>query len=245
MTYAIIFIMGLLCGSFLNVCIFRIPLKQDIVYKRSHCPCCGNALKWSELIPVFSFLAQKGRCRSCAAKLSFQYPLVELLNGMVYVWIYHLYGLTVHALLYCLCASALLVISVIDWRTFEIPPGLNLFIFILGLIHVFFDLANWLQYVFGFVAVSGLFLLIYLVTKGRGIGGGDIKLMAAAGFLLGWQHILLAMMIGAISGSAIHLLLMAIKGKTRVLAFGPYLAFGIFVAMLYGGELIRWYLGLF
>ena len=202
-------------------------------------------MKWSELIPVLSFLAQKGRCRSCAAKLSFQYPLVELLNGMVYVWIYHLYGLTVHALLYCLCASALLVISVIDWRTFEIPPGLNLFIFILGLIHVFFDLANWLQYVFGFVAVSGLFLLIYLVTKGRGIGGGDIKLMAAAGFLLGWQHILLAMMIGAISGSAIHLLLMAIKGKNRVLAFGPYLAFGIFVAMLYGGELIRWYLGLF
>ena len=108
-----------------------------------------------------------------------------------------------------------------------------------------FDLANWLHYLLGFIAVSGLFLVIYLVTKGRGIGGGDIKLMAAAGLLLGWQQILLAMMIGAILGSIIHLLLMALKDKDRVLAFGPYLSLGIFIAMLYGSEIMKWYLSIF
>ena len=194
---------------------------------------------------MVSFVIQKGRCRNCLAKLSYQYPLVELLNGMIYLWIYHLYGLTFTTLLYSLCASALLVISVIDWFTFEIPPGLNLFIFILGLIHIFFDFGNWLHYLLGLVTVSGLFLVLYLITKGRGIGGGDIKLMAAAGLLLGWQNILLAMMIGAISGSVIHLLLMRLKGKDRVLAFGPYLSFGIFAAMLYGREMISWYLNIF
>lgn len=241
----LIFTMGLLTGSFLNVCIFRIPLKQDIVYRRSHCLGCGNALKWSELVPVISYVIQRGRCRNCTAKLSPQYPLVELINGLVYVWIYYLYGLTITTLLYCLCASALIVISMIDWRTFEIPPGLNLFILVLGLINMIFDLANWLHYLLGFIAVSGLFLVIYLVTKGRGIGGGDIKLMAAAGLLLGWQQILLAMMIGAILGSIIHLLLMALKDKDRVLAFGPYLSLGIFIAMLYGSEIMKWYLSIF
>ena len=240
-----IFLIGISLGSFLNVCIYRIPKKEDIVFERSHCMSCGNVLKWYELIPLFSFLVQGGKCRNCKTKLSVQYPLIELLNGLIYVWIFMAKGFQPESILFCICASVLIVISVIDWRTFEIPCGCNIVIGILGIVRVFLNLAHWYDYVIGFFAVSGLFLIIYWITKGRGIGGGDIKLMAAAGLLLGWQNILLALMIGSIAGSVIHLTLMKVQGKDRVLAFGPYLAFGIFTAMLYGNEIITWYLSMF
>ncbi len=244
-TYIMIFLIGISIGSFLNVCIYRIPEKEDIVLERSHCMSCGNVLKWYELIPLFSFLAQGGKCRSCKAKLSIQYPLIELINGLIYLWIFAVNGFSVESILFCVCASVLIVISVIDWRTYEIPFGCNIIIGILGIVRVLLNLTHWYDYVIGFFVVSGLFLLIYWITKGRGIGGGDIKLMAAAGLLLGWQNILLALMIGSIAGSIIHLSLMKIRGKDRVLAFGPYLAFGIFISMLYGNEIITWYLSMF
>ena len=240
-----IFLIGISIGSFLNVCIYRIPKKEDIVFERSHCMSCGNVLKWYELIPLFSFLVQGGKCRNCKTKLSVQYPLIELLNGLIYVWIFMAKGFQPESILFCICASVLIVISVIDWRTYEIPFGCNIVIGILGIVRVILDLAHWYDYVIGFFAVSGLFLIIYWITKGRGIGGGDIKLMAAAGLLLGWQNILLSLMIGSIAGSVIHLALMKIQGKDRVLAFGPYLAFGIFISMLYGNDIITWYLGMF
>ena len=243
--YIMIFLIGISIGSFLNVCIYRIPKKEDIVFERSHCMSCGNVLKWYELIPLFSFLVQGGKCRNCKTKLSVQYPLIELLNGLIYVWIFMAKGFQPESILFCICASVLIVISVIDWRTYEIPFGCNIVIGILGIVRVILDLAHWYDYVIGFFAVSGLFLIIYWITKGRGIGGGDIKLMAAAGLLLGWQNILLALMIGSIAGSVIHLTLMKVQGKDRVLAFGPYLAFGIFTAMLYGNEIITWYLSMF
>ncbi len=244
-TYIMIFLVGISIGSFLNVCIYRIPEKEDIVLERSHCMSCGNVLKWYELIPLFSFLAQGGKCRNCKAKLSIQYPLIELINGLIYLWIFAVNGFSVESILFCVCASVLIVISVIDWRTYEIPFGCNIIIGILGIVRVLLNLTHWYDYVIGFFVVSGLFLLIYWITKGRGIGGGDIKLMAAAGLLLGWQNILLALMIGSIAGSIIHLSLMKIRGKDRVLAFGPYLAFGIFISMLYGNEIITWYLSMF
>ena len=243
--YIMIFLIGISIGSFLNVCIYRIPKKEDIVFERSHCMSCGNVLKWYELIPLFSFIVQGGKCRNCKTKLSVQYPLIELLNGLIYVWIFMAKGFQPESILFCICASVLIVISVIDWRTYEIPFGCNIVIGILGIVRVILDLAHWYDYVIGFFAVSGLFLIIYWITKGRGIGGGDIKLMAAAGLLLGWQNILLALMIGSIAGSVIHLTLMKVQGKDRVLAFGPYLAFGIFISMLYGNNLITWYLGMF
>ena len=243
--YIMIFLIGISIGSFLNVCIYRIPKKEDIVFERSHCMSCGNVLKWYELIPLFSFLVQGGKCRNCKTKLSVQYPLIELLNGLIYVWIFMAKGFQPESILFCICASVLIVISVIDWRTYEIPFGCNIVIGILGIVRVFLNLAYWYDYVIGFFVVSGLFLIIYWITKGRGIGGGDIKLMAAAGLLLGWQNILLSLMIGSIAGSVIHLALMKIQGKDRVLAFGPYLAFGIFISMLYGNDIITWYLGMF
>lgn len=244
--YVVIFLMGITIGSFLNVCIYRIPNNEDIVSKRSHCMSCGNVLNWYELIPLFSYIMQGGKCRSCKTKLSVQYPLIELLNGLIYVWIFMVNGLTLESILFCICASVLIVLSVIDWRTYEIPYGCNIIIGILGIIRVVFcDLAHWYEYVIGFFIVSGLFLIILIVSNGRAMGGGDVKLMAAAGLLLGWKGIILSLMLGSIAGSIIHLTLMKVQGKERVLAFGPYLALGIFIAMLYGNEIITWYLNMF
>lgn len=233
---------GLVIGSFLNVCIYRIPRGEEVVKTPSHCPDCMTVLKWYELIPVFSFLIQKGRCRNCKGKISFRYPAVELLNGGLYLWVFYKTGFGPLGIIYCLCTSALIVIAVTDFKTYEIPLGCNLFIGALGVARVIMDLSSWQEYVIGFFAVSGLFVIIFLITKGKGIGGGDIKLMAAAGLLLGWKQILLALAIGSVAGSVIHITLMKLKNKNRVLAFGPYLAVGIFTAMLYGDEVIKWYL---
>lgn len=174
-----------------------------------------------------------------------QIPLIELLNGLVYVWIFKEKGFQAEMVLFCICASVLIVISIIDLRTYEIPFGCNIMIGILGIVRMILHLERWYDHAIGFVAVSGLFLIIYWITKGKGIGGGDIKLMAAAGLMLGWKNILLALMIGSVAGSVIHLTLMKLQGKDRVLAFGPYLAFGIFTAMLYGDNIITWYLRMF
>lgn len=243
MTITIIY--GVLIGSFLNVCIYRIPEKQSVVVVRSHCMSCGKQIKWYDLVPLVSFLILRGKCRYCKAKLSWQYPAVEALNGILYGIIVLVNGFNITSILYCLATSALLALSIIDWRTYEIPPSFNIFIGILGIIRLILDLPHWYNYVIGFVSVSGFLLLIFLVTKGRGIGFGDVKLMAAAGLLLGWKLIILSLGLGCVLGSIIHITLMYVKDKDRVLAFGPYLSLGIFISMLYGEQIIEWYLHMF
>lgn len=238
-------IYGILIGSFLNVCIYRIPEKQSVVVVRSHCMSCGKQIKWYDLVPLVSFLILRGKCRYCKAKLSWQYPAVEALNGILYGIIVLVNGFNITSILYCLATSALLALSIIDWRTYEIPPSFNIFIGILGIIRLILDLPHWYNYVIGFVSVSGFLLLIFLVTKGRGIGFGDVKLMAAAGLLLGWKLIILSLGLGCVLGSIIHITLMYVKDKDRVLAFGPYLSLGIFISMLYGEQIIEWYLHMF
>ena len=132
--YIAIFIFGITIGSFLNVCICRIPLGESIVTAPSHCMSCGSKLKWYDMVPVFSWLVLGGKCRSCKAKISAQYPIVEAANGILYVVVCMVNGLNGQSLLYCLMVSALLVLSVIDWRTYEIPVGINLFLAVLGVI---------------------------------------------------------------------------------------------------------------
>ena len=241
----IIFLYGIIIGSFLNVCIYRIPKKENIVTTRSHCMSCGYQLRWYDLIPLFSWLALGGRCRKCKAKISVQYPAIEALNGVLYLIVFLRYGVSIETLLYCLMASALLALSVIDFRTFEIPLGFNVFIAVLGLVRVLTDLTNWQEYAVGFFAVSVVLYIIYVLTKGRGIGGGDIKLMAASGLLLGWKCNILAFLLGCIIGSVIHLLRMRFTKAERVLAMGPYLSIGIYISALWGTQLIDWYLSLF
>ena len=238
-------LLGLCLGSFCNVLIYRIPKGEDFVKTRSHCMSCGHELRWYELIPLLSFLLQRGRCRACGIKLSMQYPIVEALNGGMWLLTGLLFwGDWLRIALYCAMVSLLLVLSVIDWRTFEIPNGLNLSVFLLGLIQLAADRGNWALYLIGMCSVSLLFLLLWRLTGGAGIGMGDVKLMAAAGLLLGWQRILLALIVGSVLGSVIHLIRMG-RGAGRKLAFGPYLAAGICFSALFGQETIAAYLGLF
>lgn len=242
MQYFLCFLLGITVGSFLNVCIYRLPKHEDITTTRSHCMNCGNVIKWYDLFPVFSYLILKGKCRYCHTKLSVQYPIIELLNGILYCMILIVMGMNVRAILTCALTSCLIVITVIDWRTYEIPVGLNVFIGILGIIGIAFDYKNFLYYIIGALCVSGLLLLIYILSKGRAMGGGDIKLMAAAGLLIGWDKIILAFVLGCILASIIHLIRMKISGQGSVLAFGPYLAAGIYIAALYGEKIINAYL---
>ena len=243
--YIIIFLFGIVIGSFLNVCIFRIPEKEDIVKTGSHCMSCGYRLKWYDMIPVMSFLILRGKCRKCGAKLSVQYPLIEAANGILYVLIVWTGGLGIESLLYCLLASALLVLSVIDFRTYEIPFGINLFILALGLIRVGTDYQNFLTYLIGLLSVSAFLAVLYYATGGRAIGGGDVKLMAACGLLLGWKLIILAFLSGCIFGAVIHVIRMRISGESHVLAMGPYLSMGVLVAALWGEKMLTWYLAQF
>ena len=199
--YITIFLFGIVIGSFVNVCIYRIPKKEDIVKVRSHCMSCGYQLKWYDLVPIF-----------------------------------------IESLLYCLLTSALITLSVIDFRTYEIPLGINIFILTIGLIRVVTDLSGWLSYLIGFCSVSVFLMILYYATKGRGIGGGDVKLMAVCGLVLGWKLIILAFFIGCILGAVIHVARMRISGESHVLAMGPYLSMGIFIAMLWGNQIIEWYL---
>lgn len=195
-------------------------------------------------------MALGGRCRKCKARISVQYPVIEALNGILWLTIFFVCGVSIETALYCIMASALLALSVIDFRTYEIPFGFNLMIAALGLIRVLTDLPNWTAYVIGFFAVSAPLYLLYFVTKGRGIGGGDIKLMAAAGLLLGWKLAILAFLIGCVLGSVIHVIRMRVadaKGSKaeHVLAMGPYLSAGIFIAALWGDRIVTWYLGFY
>ena len=242
--YFYIFLMGITFGSFFTLAVYRIPLGQDITHNRSYCPNCNHKLSNLDLIPLFSYIFLRGKCRYCKTKISAQYPVIEAVNGFGYVLIFIMNGFNFTGILYALCFSMLTAITVIDWRTYEIPLGLNITILVLGAIHLALDYHNFLYYLIGMVSVSGFLLLLFIITGGRGIGGGDIKLMFAAGLLLGWKHIILALVIGCIIGSIVHLTLMRIKGKGRVLAFGPYLSIGIFTVMLFGSQILDWYIGL-
>ena len=216
--YILIFAFGIVIGSFLNVCIYRIPQHETVVTERSHCMRCGYQLAWYDMVPVFSWLFLRGRCRKCKEPISPQYPIIEALNGILYIVVFAVNGLELTSIIYCFLTSALIVLSVIDWRTYEIPLGINIFILVLG--------------------------ILLLVSGGRAIGGGDVKLMACAGLAIGWQNITLAFFLGCIIGSVIHLIRMKVTNAGNRLAMGPYLAAGIFISMLWGEKMISAYLTL-
>lgn len=210
----------------------------------SHCMSCGHKLVWYDLFPLFSYLFLKGRCRYCGSKLSYQYFLIELLNGILYLVVFRVNGMNVESVLFALLVSALLTLSVIDYRTLEIPVRINAVILGIGIVHIIFDLENWIHYLIGFFSTSLFLFLCLIITRGKGIGGGDIKLMAVAGLCLGWQNIMLALAAGCIIGSVIQCIIIAVtKNKTKF-AMGPYLSVGIFVAMLWGDRFIDWYISL-
>ena len=164
--------------------------------------------------------------------------------ALLWAAIFAVKGWEASAILLGLAASALLSLSWIDWKTYEIPFSYNVFIFALGVIGMVFDLAHWYEYVIGFFAISLPLLALFYLSKGTAIGGGDVKLMAACGMLLGWKLTLLGFVLGCIIGSVIHIVRMKISGEKHMLAMGPYLSVGVGIAALFGNAAIAWYLSM-
>ncbi len=234
---------GLVIGSFLNVVILRLPQDKSLIID-SACPKCGAPLEWRDMIPVASYLLLGGKCRCCKEPISKQYPIVEALTGVAFALIYLTKGFSIASVIYCLLACVLIVLAVIDERTFEIPRILNYCIFILSVILTLMDIQNIVGHLMGAITIGVFLFILYVLTKRHGIGLGDIKLMACAGLGLGVGKTWLAFFWGCILGSIIHSIRMRVQGSGRQLAFGPYLAAGIFLAVLCGDAFITWYLGL-
>lgn len=244
---ALIILLGLIIGSFLNVCIYRIPLSRTVVKGRSYCPSCGNLISWYWNIPVLSYLILKGRCKYCGEQISPVYPLVEILNALLTYAAFLLYGFSIMTIFAAVFFSALLVISFIDLKHQIIPDGLVVFLLLLGATHagyqIFFLNEPWFTFAIGIAAASLPLFLLGLVFP-DGLGGGDVKLMAAAGLFLGWKLILLALFLGNFA-ALFYVLARFLLGKFNrrtPIPFGPFLSLGMIGAMLFGDQLIDVYL---
>ncbi|MBR1444346.1 MAG: prepilin peptidase [Firmicutes bacterium] len=245
--YAVFFFLfGITIGSFLNVCIYRIPKNETIITVPSHCTSCGHKLNWLDLFPLFSWLFLGGKCRYCKAKISFQYPLVELLNGLAYLGLFLYFGLNAYTVFLCIFFSALIIVSGTDIREGIVLDSINLFILILGIIYMlFFDLDNWSSHLIGFFSVSVPLIIIALLTGGMGMG--DVKLYAAAGFFLGWKYALLSVVIMSVISAISGIIFMifgggSFKSKLRLV---PFITVAILITVLCGDSIINWYLSFF
>ena len=239
-------IIGLAIGSFLNVLIYRIPIKLSVSKGNSFCPKCNHKLIWLDLFPVFSYLFLGAKCRYCKAPISFRYPFVEVLNAVCYMGIYLMFGFNIASICYAVFCTSLIVLAFIDIDHKIIPDRFNIIIGICGILLLFFthDI-TWLDRVIGFFAISIPILIISLISGG--MGEGDIKLFAVCGFFLGWKLILLTMLFASIFAAIFGIILMINKkatGKTEM-PFGPYIAMAAIVSLFFGNGLLNSYLSLF
>jgi leader peptidase (prepilin peptidase)/N-methyltransferase len=245
----------MILGSFINVCIYRIPEKKSIVTPPSSCRNCGRGIKWHDNIPVLSYMILGGKCRYCGEPISMQYPMVEMFTGFLVALLFIKLGPTFDMFFITLAAVILIIIAGIDLRTMLIPNGTVLTLLVLGVVYsgirVLFPGVTafplkWFEPLIGFVAASLPLFLVAVISKG-GMGGGDIKLMAAAGVLLGWKGAFVAMLAGSVAGAVISLFLiiLRIKGRKDMIPFGPFLCAGILFAALFTPGTVNWYLGLF
>lgn len=252
MIYAIVFAFGLIIGSFLNVCIYRMPRELSIVRPASRCPSCGNGLKPWDNIPVLSFVLLGGRCRYCKERISFRYPVVEFLNGLCYVLVLWRFGPGQSSLIFMIYFSTLIVITFIDLDFQIIPDVITLPGAVIALVLGIFLVSDpfdrganlgMVQSLTGFFLGGGLFYAVAVLSRG-GMGGGDIKMMAMVGALTGWKGVLLTTFLGSLAGSIIGIGLMLFKGKGRKtrIPFGPFLALGSAISVLWGQELLKLYL---
>lgn len=242
--YSCFFILGLVFGSFFNVIGLRVPLKKSIISPRSACSNCGHTLHSIELVPVFSYILQKGKCRSCGTHISILYPLIELLTGCLFVFALIQIGFQMELLIALTLISLLVIIVVSDLAYMLIPDGILLFFLSIFIIERFFiPLDSWWNSMIGAVGAFLVLFLIALVSNG-GMGGGDIKLFGVLGFVLGWKLILITFMIACFTGTIFGLVLMKAGSihKRNPIPFGPFIGLGGLVSYFYGNELIGWYL---
>lgn len=233
---AFFFILGLIIGSFLNVCIYRIPHNISIIKGRSFCPICKNKIKFYDNIPIISYILLKGKCRYCGAPISIQYPVVELIIGIFSLALFIKYSLSYKYIFYFIFVSSLTVLSVIDISHQIIPDVITIPGMILGILYSVLDELGLFRAILGLLLGGGLLLLISLLyssVRGReGMGGGDIKLMGMIGAWLGPRCIFPVIMIASVLGIVIgsFFLMMGKEGLKKPIPFGPFLSFG---ALLY------------
>jgi len=251
--YIWIFLVGISIGSFLNVLIYRIPRNKKFGFDRSYCPHCKAKIKFYDNIPILSYLILLGRCRSCKKRISLRYPAVELLNGLAYVFFFWHYGLTLHFFVFSFLSSILIAIFFIDLDFQIIPdlftiPGMVIGLGVslapggIGIINSAIGLV---------VGGAVLYLIAELgdrLFKKESMGGGDIKMAAMLGAFLGWQKVVFIFFGSAVVGLVVSIVLMFFSQELRskrVIPFGPFLAIAAVVAILYGDEIISYYLNTF
>ena len=245
------FIFGLCIGSFLNVCIYRLPVSKSIVHPRSMCPICGNFIRFYDNIPVLSYAWLKGKCRNCRTGIPLRYPIIELLSALFALTTIIKYGPTLEAVIYFAFIASLLVVTFIDIDHRIIPdvitlPGIPIF-FLAGLALPGLTIKDSL---IGILAGGGSLLLVAygynLITKKEGMGGGDIKLLAMIGAVIGWQGVLFTIFVSSLIGtlSGIIIMLYTRNNMKLKVPFGPFLAIGSITYIFFGPQLTQWYFNL-
>ncbi len=240
------FIFGAAIGSFLNVCIFRLPAKTSIVKPRSQCPYCQHPIRNGDNIPLISFILLRGKCRDCGGKISWRYPLVELITALLALLLFLKYGLTLSFLIFFIFTAVLIVITFIDLDHQIIPdiltlPGIPIFC----LAAIFLLKIPWLEALLGLLIGGGIFFTIAfvyeLITKREGMGGGDIKLLAMIGGFLGWKSLIFVLLFSSFSGAIIGITAMLIKKQDMKYAvpFGPFLAAAAVAYLFWGDAFMR------
>lgn len=246
--YLIVFLFGAVIGSFLNVCIYRLPREESVAWPGSHCPTCRQSIAAYDNIPVVSYLGLRGECRACHAPISIQYPLVEVLNAIAYVGVFWMFGFTAVACVYAAFISVLIVVTGTDLSHTMIPDAVTLPGIVVGLFCAALILPISLAESLTGVLVGGglLWFLAWIspyVFGKEGMGGGDVKLMAMVGAFIGWQPALLAIMIGSLLGSLVGggLMMTGALRRGQYIPFGPFLAMGSLLALLFHQPLFEWY----
>jgi len=236
------FIFGAVIGSFLNVCIFRLPAETSIVKPSSRCPYCRHPIRYYDNIPIISYILLGGKCRDCGGKISWRYPLVELITGLLSLLLFIKFGLTLKFLAFFIFTAVLIVITFIDLDHQIIPdvlslPGIPVFF----LAAVFIVKLPWMEALLGLLIGGGVLLtiaLVYeLISKREGMGGGDIKLLAMIGGFLGWKSLIFLLLFSSFSGAIIGVAAMIIKKQDTKYAvpFGPFLSAAA-VAYIFAGD---------
>ena len=244
---AVIGIFGLAVGSFLNVCIARLPEGKSLWWPGSACPHCGAAIGWRDNVPVLSYVALRGRCRACGGPIAWRYPLVEVVTAGLFVLTFLRLGWTPDLPIGLALVAALIAITGIDLLHQIIPDVITVPGILLGfLANSLAGRVSWLDSVLGILAGGGIFFVIIFVSKG-GMGGGDMKLGAMLGAFLGWKVALISLLIAVLSGGGVAavLLLTRARGRKDPVPFGPFLALGGLAGLLWGETLLAWYVGSF
>lgn len=239
-------IIGLVIGSFLNVCIYRLPIGMSLISPPSRCSSCGTRLGFLDLMPVLSYVTSGGKCRHCGMKYGVRYPLVEILTGILFVicGFFKLPGIPL--VLLWICVSLLIIITFMDIDHQIIMDRIQLFLLLFSSLYVYFTTSNYVDHLLGSALAGGLMLIIYLVSKG-GMGAGDVKLSFVLGLLLGIKGAIVCLMFAFVLGGIIGTLLLIFKIKSRKdpIPFGPFLCLGAFVSLIYGPYIVYWYWSLF